>query len=146
MAQSQTTKLYSPRLLALSASLADYPLDTSFSRQAEARSRTCGSTIAIGIDIDADGGITRTGMQVSACAVGQSSAAVLAGGAQGRTAGDIREIVERIGAWLEGSAPLPEWPGFEALEPAQPHTGRHGALLLPWKAALEALNSGDTSS
>ena len=67
------------------------------------------------METDAGGAVTRIGMQVSACAVGQSSAAVL---------------------------DPPDWPGFDALLPAQAHSGRHGALLLPWKAVVEALCSG----
>jgi len=33
-------------------------------------------------------------------------------------------------------------PGLAVLAPAREHAGRHGALLLPWKAACMALSSG----
>ncbi|QFT77899.1 iron-sulfur cluster assembly scaffold protein [Erythrobacter sp. THAF29] len=141
MAQAPGAKLYSPRLLALSAALADFPLDPGLSRVAEARSRTCGSTIALGIDTDPSGAVARIGMRVSACAVGQSSAAILALEARGKTATDFDEAHAQIAGWLEGRGELPDWPGFDALEAAQPYSGRHGALLMPWKAALEALST-----
>ena len=141
MAADAPSKLYSPQLLALSTVLADYPLDTNFTFVAEERSRTCGSTIRIGIDLSEDGAIRRLGMQVSACAVGQSSAAILAQSASGLPKEALFKARAEVEAWLVGAGPLPLWPGFDALEPALPHKGRHGALLLPWTAALNALST-----
>jgi NifU-like protein involved in Fe-S cluster formation len=136
----RSEKLYSPSLLALAASLADYPLTGEFALRSEGRSRTCGSTIALGIEPDGEGRIARIGMQVAACAVGQSSAAILAAGLAGRSRADLAEANRAIEAWLEGSGDLPDWPGIEALAPVRDHPGRHGALLMPWKAALDALS------
>jgi hypothetical protein len=31
------------------------------------------------------------------------------------------------------------------LEPALPHSGRHEAILLPWRAALDALSKDEAS-
>ncbi|KPP88753.1 iron-sulfur cluster assembly scaffold protein [Erythrobacter sp. HL-111] len=132
-------KLYSPSLLALAASLADYPLSGDFALRGEGRSRTCGSTIAIGFDLDAADRIARVGMQVSACAVGQGSAAILAGGIAGRTCTELAAAADALEAWIGGEGALPDWPGIEALAPARAHPGRHGALLMPWKAAQGAL-------
>jgi len=36
---------------------------------------------------------------------------------------------------------LPDWPGLDAIEAARAFPGRHGAMLLPWQAALAALSS-----
>ena len=41
--------------------------------------------------------------------------------------------------WLTASGPQPDWPGLDAIAPARDFPGRHGAMLLPWRAALEAL-------
>jgi len=136
----RSEKLYSPGLLALAASLADYPLKGDFALRSEGRSRTCGSTIAVGLEAGEEGRVARVGMQVAACAVGQSSAAILAGGLAGRTRADLVEATRGIEAWAEGMGELPDWPGIEALAPARDHPGRHGALLMPWKAALDALS------
>jgi NifU-like protein involved in Fe-S cluster formation len=136
-----SVKLYTPRLLGLSAQLAGFPFVGEFQHSADARSRTCGSTITVGLDLGEEGAVTRIGMQVTACAVGQSSAAVLAQDAQGRTAKCFAAMLAKIEAWLTDEGPLPGWPGFDALEPALPHKGRHDALLLPWKAVSEALSS-----
>lgn len=138
---AQSTKLYTPRLLSLSAELARFPLTGDFAHKAETRSRTCGSTLLLGVDCDASGLVDRVGMQVTACAVGQSSAAVMAMAAEGKSAQEFDAVLASIEAWLSGSAPLPDWPGIDALEPAREHAGRHGALLLPWKAMKQALSS-----
>ncbi len=139
MAAREGTSLYSPTLLGLAASLAHYPLDRDFAYRAQARSRTCGSTIEIGLDTAADGAITRIGLMVTACAVGQGAAAILAASVRGRSAGDLARAAETVDRWLEGEGDTPDWPGFDALVPAREHPGRHGALLLPWKAASDAL-------
>jgi hypothetical protein len=34
-----------------------------------------------------------------------------------------------------------DWPGLEALTPARPRKGRHGAILLPFRALLAAIES-----
>jgi len=134
-------KLYTPGLLALCADLANYPLTDDFSQQSSGRSRTCGSTIEMGCDLDRDGRIVRVGMQVSACAVGQSSAAIMAKGAHGRSADEFGGALADIEQWLSSNGPLPRWPEFEALEQARAHSGRHDALLMPWRAMSAALSS-----
>ncbi|SHN54124.1 iron-sulfur cluster assembly scaffold protein [Erythrobacter sanguineus] len=141
MAVPRPPKLYSPKLLAQAVALAAYPLDDRLALRAEARSRTCGSEIVLGLDIAGDGGIARIGMQVRACAIGQASAALLAQGAADRNAGAIAATLSGIEAWLAGTSALPDWPDLNLLAPARDHPGRHGALLLPWKAATKALSS-----
>jgi NifU-like protein involved in Fe-S cluster formation len=133
--------LYTPQILALAADLARYPLKEDLGLRASARSRTCGSVIDIGLDCDAEGRIRRVGMRVAACAIGQSSAAIMAQGLEGRSAAEVAAMETALAAWLAGEGTLPEWPQLDLLGPALPHKGRHGALLLPWTAASEALFS-----
>jgi NifU-like protein involved in Fe-S cluster formation len=137
------TKLYSPVLLGLATGLSRFPLTEDLPLRAEARSRSCGSVIALGLALDEAGAVARIGMQVSACAIGQASAALLAEGAGDTDPVTIQHTGEALAAWLAGAGDLPAWPGIEALAPALEHPGRHGALLLPWKAASEALSQGD---
>jgi NifU-like protein involved in Fe-S cluster formation len=134
-------RLYTPELLALAADLASFPLTAKLSLRAEARSRTCGSTIEIGLDCNANGIICAIGMKVSACAIGQSSAALLARSALGRQATEFATSRAALEKWLLGEGNLPDWPGIAALAPARDHKGRHEALLLPWKAAEQALST-----
>lgn len=146
MTGNPPAKLYSPALLGLATSLAQFPLTPDLPLRAEARSRSCGSVIALGLALGADGGIEAIGMKVSACAIGQASAALLAQGAHGAHPERLRDTADALAAWLAGDAVLPTtWRGLEPLAPARDHPGRHGALLLPWKAACEALSSHEVS-
>ncbi|MXP14090.1 iron-sulfur cluster assembly scaffold protein [Altererythrobacter confluentis] len=137
--------LYTPELLGLAVKLADYPLDRDALFQGQARSRTCGSTISAGFSLDRHNRIATLGMAVSACAVGQAAAAIFAEGAAGKTADDLQATLQALASWLVGEQPCPPmdldaaWPGIEALQPALPHAGRHGAILLPWRAGVDAL-------
>lgn len=139
MTTTESGPLYTPELLALAVSLADYPLDDDLLLRGEAVSRTCGSTIAAGLACAEHGRIERVGLRVSACAVGQASAAIFAQGASGASAGDIEAAEEAIANWLSGGD-TPDWPGIEAIAAARAHPGRHGAILLPWRAARAALS------
>ena len=120
--------------------LGDYPLDPNASWQGEARSATCGSRITLSLRLDGDGRIAQPGMMTSACAVGQAASAIFAAGARGRDRADIQRSADDIALWLaQPDAPLPDWPGFAPLIPTRAYPGRHGAIVLPWKAALDAL-------
>ena len=120
--------------------LSDHPLTRGATNTATCVSRTCGSSITVELDRQ-DDTIARVGMQVHACAVGQASASLLAAHAAGRSVREVSGMTERLEDWLKGSAALPDWTGIELLEPARAHPGRHDALLLPWKAARQALCS-----
>ena len=139
------TTLYSPQLLALAVELADIPLDPHAPYSGEVRSRTCGSTLALGCTIDGAGAISAIGMKVSACAVGQAAAAIFAKSAVGRDCADLKAAERSIAAWLSCGGELPDWPRLAMLEPALPHIGRHEAILLPWRAALDALSKDAAS-
>jgi len=138
-------RLYTPELLALTLRLADYPWAGDFALAGDARSKTCGSTLALGLDLDAHGRIARIGMRARACAVGQASAAIFADAASGRDRGAIAAARDALAAWLGGTGPVPDWPGVAALEPAHSYPARHGAMMLPWEAALAALSTAKAS-
>jgi NifU-like protein involved in Fe-S cluster formation len=134
-------RLYTPELLALAVDLAKWPRIPEAALHGEARSPTCGSTLAVDLELNSAGQIERLGMAVRACAVGQASAAIFARSAQERTSEDIAQSLARLETWLAGDGPLPDWPGLAPVEPARAYPARHGAMLLPWKAALAALSS-----
>lgn len=131
--------LYTPKVLALATALADYPLTDNFPLRGNARSHSCGSMLELGLALDA-GRIVQVGLRSHACAIGQASAAIFAAAAAGRTRTEIAAAEQALTAWLAGG-PLPAWPGISAIEAAAAYPGRHGAVLLPWRAALSALPS-----
>ncbi len=136
---SSAAKLYTPDLLGLAVQLAGYPSEPAFGLKGEARSRTCGSRIEIDLSLGDDGRIQKIGMRVTACAVGQAAAAIFANAAEGETGEGVAAALHDLENWLSGTGILPCWPGLSALSPARDHAGRHGAILLPWKAAAAAL-------
>jgi len=134
-----TAKLYTPEVLALATALAAHPWDDALPLQGQARSKSCGSTIALGLALDQDGRIERVGVRAHACAIGQAAATLFARAAIGRDGRDIHAADAAIAAWLAGEGDLPDWPGFEAIAPALGYPGRHGAIRLAWQAARDVL-------
>jgi NifU-like protein involved in Fe-S cluster formation len=136
---ASTAVLYTPEVLALATGLADYRWDDALPLKGDARSRSCGSTITLGLGLDAAGNIERVAVRSQACAIGQAAAAIFAEAAVGRAGGDIRVARDAISRWLAGDAPMPDWPGLTALATARDYPGRHGAILLAWQAASDLL-------
>lgn len=139
MTSVQRNALYSPELLALAVELAEFPHNSVAANQGCARSRTCGSEIVL--SHEGTDRLERIGMRVSACAVGQAAATIFVREASGKSLAEIAAAKTQIDAWLGGTDTIPEWPHLERLSPALPHSGRHEAILLPWKAALDALSN-----
>jgi len=134
-------RLYTPEVLALATGLAAYPFDPDMDHLGSARSPSCGSTVALSLRLDEAGRIGAVGVKAHACAIGQAAAAIFAAVAPGQDRPAIAAAAEAIGQWLAEGGALPEWAGLSAIAAAQSFPGRHGAILLPWKAALEALSS-----
>lgn len=131
--------LYTREILALATGLAAYPWDEALPLKTEARSRSCGSLIALGLALDQAGRIEHVAVRSHACAVGQAAAAIFAAGAMGRSGIEVREAAGQVALWLSGEGPLPDWPGLAAIASARDYPGRHGAIGLAWKAASDLL-------
>lgn len=132
--------LYTPEVLARAVELSAYPLGADLPLRGSARSQSCGSSLELGLALDDSGRIERLGLRSHACAIGQAAAAIFASAAKGRDRTAIADAERMLTAWLAGGA-LPDWPGLEQLARARDYPARHGALLLPWRAALDALSS-----
>ena len=132
---------YTTAILRLAASLeAPYSLEREDGK-AELRAPACGSTIATAVMLDADGRVQSLSQEVRACAFGQASAALLAAYAGGRGKDEIAAALNGLSEWLAGTRDdCGSWPGLEALSPARPKTARHGAILLPFRALLAAMD------
>lgn len=139
-------KLYSPTLLGLATQLADFPLLDDLPLVGEARSHTCGSSVVCGIKAEDDGTIAEIGLRTSACAVGQAAAAIFVQHAKSIDRRSVNEAVVALESWLAGNGTQPDWPGIEDLAPAIAFPARHGAILLAWKAASEALSKARVAS
>lgn len=133
-----SAKLYNAELLGLATSLAEFPLADDLTSRGTARSPTCGSVVEVGLAQAVDGTIAAVGIKAQACAVGQAAAAIFASGARQRTAAELEATLGEVETWLAGGD-IPSWPGIAAIEAARDYPARHGAMLLPWRAALVAL-------
>lgn len=131
--------LYTPDILAAAMGLAAYPFDESLPFKGEARSRSCGSSIALALDVDEHGRISRLGLRPHACAVGQAAASLFVEHAPGNDRAAIDAARADIAQWLTGAGPAPAWPGISLLAPARDYPARHPAILLAWDAALAAM-------
>lgn len=137
--------LYTPEILALAMELAVTPWDEALPHKGNARSRSCGSTIDMGLAIDAAGAITTIGLRPHACAVGQAAAALFVRSAKGRDRTSIAASRATLADWLADEGPQPDWPQLDLLANARTYPARHGAILLAWDAALDALPTPDQS-
>ncbi|WP_057884429.1 iron-sulfur cluster assembly scaffold protein [Tsuneonella troitsensis] len=135
--------LYTPELLSMAVSLGRIPFDLAMPLSGEARSRTCGSTVRLSCRVNNGGQIEDLGVRVAACAVGQAATALFAKSAIGRNSGEIAVARDEIQSWLVSGETPPDWPGLEALESARAYPARHGAILLAWDAALDALSKAE---
>lgn len=136
------TDLYSDRIIEIAA---NQPrpgrLDTP---QASARkvARVCGSVIEVDVNVQADV-ITAYGHEVSACALGQTSAAVVAANIVGTPVSEFRRVRDEMARMLKESGPPPSgerWADLRWLEPVREYRPRHASTLLVFDAVCEALD------
>ena len=137
-----TAPLYTTDILRLAASLCDpHELEREDGR-AELHSPTCGSRVSLAVQLDEERRIERLSIEVHACAFGQASAALVERHSRGRTHDQVSEALVALSRWLaDQHHRAPGWPGIEALEPARPRKARHGAILLPFRALLAAIEA-----
>lgn len=142
MAQGVKGEPYTREILRLAASIPHLePLET-LAGAMESRSPTCGSRMRIAVELDWADRVVRLRQAVEACAYGQASAALMGGHAMGRSSEEVARAVEELESWLAGKGDVPaSWPGLEALAPALTRKGRHGAILLPFRALAAAIEA-----
>jgi|SRR5215211_806475 len=133
-------RLYTTEILRLAASLQD-PRDLEREDgRAELRSPTCGSIVKLSVQLDDDRRVLAVSQQVQACAFGQASAALMELHAQGRNHADVAEAMLAISRWLAGQQEdAGDWPDVVTLAPARSRQPRHGAIILPFRALLAAI-------
>lgn len=144
---SGSERLYTPEMLGAAVELAGYPLGGAEQFRGEARAPSCGSSLILTLDLDKRGAVSAIGLQARACAVGQASAAIFARHVKELAQEDIARAETKIHHWLSAEsgdgaqvAALPDWPDLSLIAAAKDYPGRHGAIMLPWKAALSALS------
>ena len=136
-----STPLYTTEILRLAASLREWHALEREDGRAEMRSPTCGSRVTISVQLDHDRRVEAISQRVHACAFGQASAALLERHAIGRAHDEIGEALILLSRWLADGHEDACWPGIQALEPARSRRPRHGAILLPFRTLLAAMDA-----
>ena len=140
MAKGVKEPPYTREILRLAASIPYLETFEELEGATEGRSKTCGSRMQVAVELDWADRIVRLRQAVEACAYGQATAALMGGHAIGRNAEEVGATLAELEAWLAGAGEVPTaWPGLEVLAPALSRKGRHGAILLPFRTLLAAI-------
>lgn len=132
--------LYTTEILRLAAAIPHLGHLAGAEGEAEVRSPTCGSLVAVQVCLDDEGRVIGLGQRVEACAFGQASAALMGANAIGKQAVEVDRSLAAFAAWLDGSRDDPgDWPGLDVLSSARSRRARHGAMLLPFRALRDAI-------
>ncbi|MGW8203777.1 iron-sulfur cluster assembly scaffold protein [Sphingomonas bisphenolicum] len=135
--------LYNKDILRLAAGIPHHQRLPDAQASVEKRSPTCGSRVTADVRM-ADGRLADMGLDVKACALGQASAALMAGHAIGLTAQELADARDRLAAYLSGdSDDLAFWPGLSVLAPARGYPARHASIRLGFEAIAEAARQAD---
>ena len=139
--QMELSDLYSEKILEIAGNPPDAPRLANPDASARKVSRVCGSVIEVDIRV-ADGIITAYGHEVNACALGQTSAAVVASHIVGTPAREFRRLRDEMTAMLkaDGAPPGGKWADLAYLEPVRDYKPRHASTLLVFDAVAEALD------
>lgn len=140
MAPGIKTPPYTREILRLAASIPYLEPFSELEEATERRSPTCGSRMRVAVELDWARRVKRLRQAVEACAYGQATAALVGGHAMGRSAEEVAAALAELEAWLAGKGETPtSWPGLDVLSPALARKGRHGAILLPFRTLLAAI-------
>ena len=137
----ELSDLYSERILDLAANAPQPGRLTDPHASARKVSRVCGSLIEVDIRVE-NGVITEYGHYLSACALGQTSAAVVAREIVGTDVAEFRQLREQMYAMLQadGVEPTGKWSDLGYLLPVRDYKARHNSTLLVFDAVVEALD------
>ena len=138
----ELSDLYSQKILEIAA---NQPVPGRLAHpDASARrvSRVCGSSIEVDVAISDAGNICAYGHKISACALGQTSAAIVATHIVGTPVTEFRALREQMTAMLkaDGAPPTGKWADLAYLEPVRDYPPRHTSTLLVFDAVVDALD------
>ncbi|MDB5528513.1 MAG: iron-sulfur cluster assembly scaffold protein [Devosia sp.] len=133
--------LYSEKILDLAANAVQPARLAAPDASARKVSRVCGSVIEVDLAVR-DGVVVEYGHDISACALGQTSAAVVAREIVGTPVDEVRALRAQMHAMLKenGAPPTGKWSDLKYLEPVREYRPRHTSTLLVFDAMVDALD------
>ena len=138
----ELSDLYSQKILEIAANQPIPGRLASPGATARRVSRVCGSSIEVDISVSTDGNITAYGHKISACALGQTSAAIVAAHIVGTPIAEFRTLRGQMIQMLkaDGAPPDGKWADLAYLEPVRDYPPRHTSTLLVFDAVVDALD------
>ena len=106
MSDADLVKLYSGRILALTADIPHLGRLAVPEGTARRRSPLCGSTVTVDVVLR-NGRVAEFAQDVKACALGQAAASVLGGAVIGRSLTELEDAKEELRAMLKDGGPVP---------------------------------------
>ncbi|WP_367948150.1 iron-sulfur cluster assembly scaffold protein [Devosia sp. WQ 349K1] len=137
--------LYSEKILDLAANAPNPGRLAAPDGTARKVAKVCGSLIEVDLSIQ-NGVITGYGHKVSACALGQTSASVVAREIVGTTVAEFSVLRDTMLAMLtvEGPVPAGKWADLAYLEPVRAFPHRHASTMLVFEAVLAAVENAES--
>jgi NifU-like protein involved in Fe-S cluster formation len=139
--------LYNEKILSFAAHIGQTERLASPDATVTHHSPLCGSRITVDLKLDPEGRVAAYGQQVRACALGQAAASILGRHIVGQDTATLRQLVGVMRSMLKENGPPPgvEFAGgaftdLEVLVPVRDHKARHNAVLLPFEAAVKAID------
>lgn len=137
----QKTDIYSQKIIEIASRLP--PANRLKKPDASARrtSRVCGSVIEVDLKLN-NGVVTEYGQVVNACALGQTSASIMAQHIVGSNPQELRQLRNSVESMLkeEGPPPTDKWSEISYLEPVRDFPPRHASTMLVFNAVVECLD------
>jgi len=144
----ELSELYSERILEIAGNLAETGRLVAPDASARRVSRVCGSTIEVDLKMR-DGAVTDYAHEVDACALGQTSASIMAQHIVGAGADELRLLRTQMYAMLKDGGPPPtgeRWADLKYLEPVRDYKPRHASTLLVFDAVVDCLDQIETKA
>ena len=138
--------LYSEKILDLAGNARQTGRLADADASARKVSRICGSVIEVDLKL-ADGVIVGYGHEISACALGQTSAAIVAREIVGTPASSFLQVRQTMHDMLKagGAPPDGKWDDLKYLEPVRDYPNRHVSTLLVFDAVAAALEKHEAA-
>ena len=133
--------LYSSEIIRIAGRLAPENRLKSPDASARRASRICGSVVEVDIKLK-EGKVSEYAHRVNACALGQTSASIMAEHIVGSTPEELYELRHQVEAMLKenGPAPTGKWADIRYLEPVRDFAPRHASVMLVFNVVAEALD------
>lgn len=138
----ELSDLYSQRMLELAANLPESARLDAPDASARRASRVCGSVIEVDLSLE-NGVVSAFSQDVNACALGQTSASIMAQNITGSTPDELRLVRAQMYTMLkeDGTPPNhPKWIDLKYLEPIRDYPARHTSTLLVFDAVVDCLD------